>query len=145
MKIEGASTVLDAAKMATCSILFSGSKRLISRCARAPWRSRKLQKPAISRPQLEAAAKAARWCLEQRRKVSVMIADTVEQVDLADECGDGQLAESLLIEKSLLGDLYDDLALPRYVGDFLSLRASIEQITEGVETPTFATSARGAL
>ena len=89
-------------------------------------------KPTITSTQRKAAALAAGWMAEQRRKIGVLLGDILEQIQLADEIYDGELAESLLREQSFLRDLYDDLDVARYAGNFLSLKDSIEQITEGV-------------
>jgi hypothetical protein len=92
-------------------------------------------KPEPSRVQLEAAELAATWMIEQRRKINILLGDVLERIELADEVGDGELAESLLREQSFLRDLYEDLDISRYATDLLSIRPTIEAITEGVEPP----------
>ena len=72
---------------------------------------------------------------EQRRKINVLLGTAIEELDLADEIGDSELAESLLREQSFLRDLYDDLEISRYAADLLSIRPTIEELTEGVEVP----------
>jgi hypothetical protein len=87
---------------------------------------------SITQAQRKAASIAATWMAEQRRKIKVLLGEKLERIELADEIGDGELAESFLREQSFLRDLYDYLDIPRYASDFLSLKGSIEQITKGV-------------
>ena len=83
--------------------------------------------------QRKAGERAAAWMAEQRRKINVLLGVALEEIDLADEIGDSELAESLLRERSFLRDLYDDLEISRYAADLLSIRPTIEELTEGVE------------
>jgi len=92
-------------------------------------------RPAVTASQRRAAALAAAWCDEQRRKIGVLLGDVIEQIDLADEIGDNELAESFLREQSFLRDLYDDLEISRNAADMLCIRPTIEALTEGVEVP----------
>jgi DNA primase len=92
-----------------------------------------IPKPEPSRVQLEAAELAATWMIEQRRKINILLGDVLERIELADEVGDGELAESLLREQSFLRDLYEDLDISRYATDLLSIRQTLEAITEGIE------------
>jgi len=92
-------------------------------------------RPAVTASQRRAAALAAAWCNNQRRKLGVLLGDVIEQIDLADEIGDNELGESFLREQSFLRDLYDDLELSRNAADMLSIRPVIEALTEGVEVP----------
>jgi DNA primase len=85
--------------------------------------------------QREAASLAAAWMAEQRRKINALLGEVLEQIELADEIGDGELAESFLREQSFLRDLYEDLEISRYAADLLSIRPMIEALTEGVEAP----------
>jgi CHC2 zinc finger len=87
----------------------------------------------ISTKQREAAELAAAWMAEQRCKVNVLLGEVLEQIDLADEIGDNELAGSFLREQSFLRDLYEDLEISRYTADLLSFRLMIEALTEGVE------------
>lgn len=89
-------------------------------------------RPVITAPKRKAAELAAAWMAEQRRKVNVLLGEVLEQIELADEIGDSELAESFLIEQSFLRDLYDDLEISRYAADMLSIRPMIEGITEGI-------------
>lgn len=90
-------------------------------------------RPPITALQREAAELAAVWMAEQRRKINVLLGEVLEQIDLADEIGDGELAESFLRKQSFLHDLYDDSEISRCAGDLLSIRPMIEALTEGVE------------
>ena len=90
---------------------------------------------AITAAQRRAAALAVAWCDEQRRKIGVLLGDLLEQIDLADEIGDYELAESFLREQSFLRDLYDDLEISRNAADMLSRRPVIEALTKGVALP----------
>jgi DNA primase len=90
-------------------------------------------KSPITAMQRRAAAVAAAWMAEQRRKVNVLLGEVLEQIDLCDELGDSELAESFLRERSFLHDLHDDLDMSRNAVDLLSIRPMIEAITEGVE------------
>jgi len=87
----------------------------------------------ISTIHLEAAELAAAWMAEQRRKINVLLDEILENIELADEIGDSELAESFLREQSFLRDLYDDLDMSHYAADMVSIRQMIELITEGVE------------
>jgi hypothetical protein len=87
----------------------------------------------ITARQREAAELAAAWMAEQRRKVNFLLGEVLEQIDLADEIGDSELAESFLREQSFLRDLYEDLDMSRNATALLSIRATIEAITDGIE------------
>jgi DNA primase len=87
----------------------------------------------ISAKQRQAAILAAAWMAEQRRKVNVLLGEVLEKIELADEIGDNELAESFLREQSFLRDLYEDLEISRYAADLLSIRPMIEAITEGIQ------------
>jgi hypothetical protein len=92
-------------------------------------------KPPITAMQRQAAELAAAWLIDQRRKVNVLIGEVLEQIELADEIGDNELAESFLREQSFLRDLHEDLDISRNAADLLSLRFTIEALTSGVEVP----------
>jgi hypothetical protein len=87
----------------------------------------------VTAAQHRAAAVAASWMVEQRRKVNVLLGEVLEKIELADEIADGALAESFLCEQSFLRDLYEDLQILRYAAELLSIRPTIEAITEGIE------------
>ena len=108
----------------------TGFKEAISRLGMADE-----PRPAVTTAQLRAAALAVAWCGDQRRKIGVLLGNLLEQIDLADELGDNELAESFLREQSFFRDLYDDLDLSRNAADLLSIRPVIEALTEGVEAP----------
>jgi hypothetical protein len=90
-------------------------------------------RPPITAMQLKAADLAAAWMTDQRRKINVMLGDILENIELADEIGDSELAESFLREQSFLRDLYEDLEISRNAADLLSIRQTIEVITEGIK------------
>jgi DNA primase len=93
----------------------------------------KPHRPVVTPEQRRAAEVAAAWMAEQRRKVNVLLGEVLEKIELVDEAGDNELAESFLREQSFLRDLYEDLNMSRNAADLLSLRPTIEAITEGVE------------
>ena len=89
--------------------------------------------PVVTVAQRRAAEVAAAWMAKQRRKVNILLAEVLEWIELADEIADTDLAESFIRERSFLLDLYDDLDMSRNATDMVSIRATIELITEGVE------------
>jgi len=90
-------------------------------------------RPVVTAAQRQAAEAAAAWMADQRRKINVLLGEVLEKIELADEIGDSELAESFLRERSLLLDLYGDLDISRNAADLVSIRPTIEAITEGVE------------
>jgi len=70
---------------------------------------------------------------DQRRKINVLLGEVLEWIELADEIGDSDLAESFIRERSLLLDFYEDLDMSRNAADMVSIRPLIEIITEGVQ------------
>jgi hypothetical protein len=91
------------------------------------------RRPVVTAAQRRAAEAAAAWLLEQRRKINILLGDILEEIELADEIGNSELAESFLREQFFLRDLYDDLNIARNAADLLSIRPMIEAITGGVE------------
>src|SRR5206468_7530957 len=75
----------------------------------------------------------AGWMTDQRRKINELLGDVLEQVELADELSDGELADSFLGEQCFLRDIYDDLEISHRAVDMLSIRPMIEALTKGVE------------
>jgi hypothetical protein len=61
------------------------------------------------------------------------LGEVLEQIELADDIRDTELAESFLREQSFLRDLYEDLGMSRNAADLLSIRPMIESLTEGIE------------
>jgi hypothetical protein len=59
------------------------------------------------------------------------IRDLDEEMELADELGDTELAESFWQERCILADMCDDLARAEYLMDFIDLKESIERIAGG--------------
>lgn len=104
-------------------------------CVRLGLTDEHTPKLPITALQWEAAVLAAAWMVDQRRKVNVLLGDVLEKIELVDEIGDNELAESFLREQSFLRDLYEDLDMSRNAAALLSIRATIEAITEGVEAP----------
>jgi CHC2 zinc finger len=90
-------------------------------------------RPVVTPAQRQAADVAAGWMAEQRRKVNVLLGDVLEQIELADEIGDSELAESFIRDRSFLNDLYDDLDISPNAAGLLSIRPTIEALTEGIE------------
>jgi hypothetical protein len=90
-------------------------------------------RPVITAAQRRAASLAAAWMSEQRRKINKLLGEVLEQIELTDEIGDSELAESFLREQSFLRDLYEDLDISRNAAELLSIRPTIEAITEGIE------------
>jgi hypothetical protein len=90
-------------------------------------------RPVITARQRQAAELAAVWMAEQRRKVGFLLGEVLEQIELADDIRDTELAESFLREQSFLRDLYEDLGMSRNAADLLSIRPMIESLTEGIE------------
>lgn len=80
-----------------------------------------------------AAQRAAAWANEQRSKLNTMIAERMEQRDLADEANDFELAEIFDREIIMLRGFFDALEYPRGAAELLTVRASIEKITDGAE------------
>jgi CHC2 zinc finger len=93
----------------------------------------KPSRPVVTPAQRRAATLASAWMADQRRKVNILLGDVLEQIELADEIGDSELAESFLREQSFLRDLYEDLDISRNATALLSIRATIEAITDGIE------------
>ncbi len=92
-------------------------------------------RPAITAMQREAAELVAAWMAEQRHKVNVLLGEILEKIEVADEIGDSELAESLIREQSFLRDLNEDLEISGYAADLVSIRPIIEALTQGVEAP----------
>ena len=90
-------------------------------------------RPVVTAAQRRAAEVAAAWMAKQRRKINVLLGEVLEWIELADEIGDSDLAESFIRERSLLLDLYGDLDMARNAADLVSIRPTVEAITEGVE------------
>jgi DNA primase len=91
------------------------------------------QRPVVTAVQRRAAEAAAAWMLEQRRKINILLGDLLERIELADDISDSELAKSFICEQSFLRDLYEDLDISRNAADLLSIRSTIEAISEGIE------------
>lgn len=91
------------------------------------------QAPRITPSRRRAAVLAAVWALEQRAKLNTMIADALEQRDLADQLNDSDLAERYDREWFFLAEFYQSLGYPSGVIELLALRESIESITADAE------------
>ena len=87
--------------------------------------------PRITPTRRQAAERAAAWALEQRAKLSTLIADTLERRDLADEINDSELGDVFDREWFLLSKFYDALETPRGIVELLGVRESLEFITDG--------------
>jgi hypothetical protein len=82
-------------------------------------------------PRRRAAVKVVGWVNEQRQRLNVRIRALDEQIELADEIPDTELAESLWRERRIVADIRDDISRVEYLPDFVQLKEVIEQITEG--------------
>ena len=80
-----------------------------------------------------AAELAAAWVNEQRAKLNVMIADSLERRDIADEANEFDQAEIFDRELMMLRGFYDALGYPRGVAEMLAVREAIEGITAVAE------------
>jgi hypothetical protein len=89
--------------------------------------------PPLTATRKRAAEVAAAWVNEQRAKFNVLIAETMEDRDLAEEIGDSELAEIFDRELVMLRGFYDALKHPRGAAELLAVRESIEQITAEAE------------
>jgi len=87
--------------------------------------------PILTAARRHAAELAAAWVNDQRAKFNVLLAEGLEQRDLADEIGDFELAEIFNRELTMLRGFYDALKSPRGAAEMLALRQSIERITDG--------------
>lgn len=91
----------------------------------------KRQPPTLTTSRQRAAVLAAAWVNETRAKFNVLIADVMEQRDLADEVGDFELAEIFDRELTMLRGFYDSLNYPIGAAQMLALRPAIEAHTDG--------------
>ena len=88
-------------------------------------------RPVLTPSRKRAAEVAATWTNEQRARLNVLLAASLEQRDLADEIGDFELAEVFERELVMLRGFYDALGYARGVAEMLALRHAIEAITDG--------------
>ena len=86
-------------------------------------------KPTANR--MRAAELAVAWSNEQRAKLNTMLADAMEQRDLADEIDDFKLAEIFDRELVMLREFYDALEYPSGVIELLGVGEGLEEITAG--------------
>jgi DNA primase len=84
-------------------------------------------------PKHSPARQAAQWVHDQIQKMNFRIRELDEQLELADEIPDPDLAESIWNERRILGDLRDDLGRFEYRSDFIQIRDVIEKITRMIE------------
>jgi hypothetical protein len=87
-------------------------------------------RPKLTASRKHAADLAAKWANGQRAKLNSLITERMEQRDIADEAGAFDLAEIFDRELSMLHGLYDALQYARGAAELLTVRASIEQITD---------------
>jgi DNA primase len=73
------------------------------------------------------------WVNQQIQKLNARLRELDEQIELADEVPDNELAESLWRERRVLADLRDDLATPKYRQEFIGIKDVIENITRSFE------------
>ena len=91
--------------------------------------------PSITESRKLAGRRAEVWANKQRATFNVMIADKLEERDLADGLGDFELAEAIDRELVLIRGFYDALEYPSGVAEMLALRVSIEALTDSAEGP----------
>jgi len=80
-------------------------------------------------PERRAAEKVVRWVNHQRARFNTRLRELDEQIEIADEIPDTELAESLWRERRIVADLRDDLSHTEYLPDFIELKDLIEMIT----------------
>lgn len=90
-------------------------------------------RPKLTASRKRAAEVAVVWAREQRARFNFLLAEKLEQRDYADERNDCELAEIFDREITLLRGFYDALEYPRGIAELLTIRASIEQITDGAQ------------
>ena len=86
--------------------------------------------PPRDTPERRAAEKVVAWVKDQSARMKARLRELDEQIALADEIPDVELAESLWRERQILADLAEDITRVEYLEDFLELKDSIEKITE---------------
>lgn len=86
----------------------------------------------LTASRMQAAELAAAWVNLQRQKFNTLIADALENRDLADEIGNFELAESFDRQLVTLHAFHDALGFPRGAAEMLAVRPSIEKITDSV-------------
>jgi DNA primase len=84
-------------------------------------------------PRYTPARRAAEWANDQIQRMNARIRELDEQIDVADEIPDAELAESLWRERRILADMRDDLSRAEYLPDFIQIRDVIEKITGAIE------------
>jgi len=70
------------------------------------------------------------WAREQRRKLNARIRELDEQIELADEIPDAELAEAFWHERRIVADARDDLSRVD-APDFVEIRSLVERIVRG--------------
>jgi len=78
-----------------------------------------------------AAERVVRWVSRQRARLNNRIRELDEQIELADEIPDPELAEGFWRERGIIADLRDDLSRMEYLPNFIELKQSIEGIGQG--------------
>jgi DNA primase len=82
-------------------------------------------------PEWRAARTVVAWVNDQSAKMKVRLIDLDEQIELADELADSELAESFWRERRILADLCEDVSRVEYLPDFIELKQAIERIAGG--------------
>jgi hypothetical protein len=90
--------------------------------------SKRLAPPLTARRK-RGAELAVAWAMNQRAKLNLMIAESYEKRDSADEAGAFDLAEIFDREIIFLRGFYDALEYPSGVAEMLALRPAIEALT----------------
>jgi DNA primase len=81
-------------------------------------------------PRHSPARQQAEWANDQIQRMNARLRELDEMVDIADEVGDVEIAESLWRERRILADMRDDLSSFEYRQDFIQIKDVIEKITE---------------
>jgi DNA primase catalytic core len=87
--------------------------------------------PQRDDPRRRAAERVVCWVNLQRARLNERIRELDEDIGLAEELDDAELAESFWRERRIVADLRDDLARVEYLPSFLELKESIERIAGG--------------
>jgi DNA primase len=82
-------------------------------------------------PERRAAEKVVAWVNDQAAIMKARLCELDEQIELADEIHDIELAEAFWRERQILADLCADLPRIEYLPDFIELKDSIEMIGGG--------------
>jgi len=86
-----------------------------------------------NRPTAVGHSDSAGWAKEQREKLNHKIRDIDEQMELADELDDTELAESFWRERRIVAQIRNDLSCRDYRADFVEIKDTIEIIAGKIQ------------